>query len=246
MISIVICTLNEQNYLPKLLDSIKLQTELKYEVIVVDAGSEDRTEEVAKEYLLNGMPLNFISSKGVRNISAQRNIGARNAQYERLLFLDADVVLPNNFLVDALNELSLKNITVAGTKIYAAESQFKYRYLYWNYSNLYMPLVRVFKPIIHGCSIFSTKAAHNLIGGFNEGLIFEDYRYGVDAGKHFKVILLKKAYVKTSARRFYNNSFRGTMELLLAGGYSFFRTGIKGKYMKTYHEVTGNHSEPKY
>ena len=49
-ISIIIPTYNEEEYLPKLLESIKSQDFTDYEVIVADAQSNDNTREIAKEY----------------------------------------------------------------------------------------------------------------------------------------------------------------------------------------------------
>ena len=46
MISIVIPTLNEEKYLPKLLVSIKKQHYKDYEIIVADAGSKDNTRKI--------------------------------------------------------------------------------------------------------------------------------------------------------------------------------------------------------
>lgn len=247
MLSIVICTLNEEQYLPKLLDSIALQQGVTYEIVIADSGSDDDTSGVAEKYrTTRNLPITFVSNK-IRNISSQRNIGARTAKFEHLLFLDADVVLPDNFLKEAFLDCILKNnIKLAGTKIYATEKNLKYRFMYWNYSNLYLPLLRLFKPAMHGCSIFSCKEIHEKVGGFNENMIFEDYKYGVDALPFYKAKLLKGVYVKTSARRFYNATFRSSMELFLAGIYSLFRAGIKGKYMKEYFKTAGNHSAPKY
>ena len=246
MVSIVICTLNEERYLPKLLDSIRLQKGIIYEIVISDAGSEDKTAEVAQQYLSLGMPIKFIALDNLKNISVQRNIGADAAQYEQLLFLDADVVLPENFLQKAMNEIQKKNIKVAGSRIYAAEKNIYYRMLYWNYSIFYLPLLRIFKPAVHGCCIFSTKEIHHKIGGFHDGVIFEDYKYGVDAAPFYRSKLLKSTAVKTSARRFYNATFRSMVELFLAGIYSLFKAGIKGKYMKGYFKLSGKHSAPKY
>ena len=47
MLSIIIPTLNEESYLPKLLNSIKKQDFQDYEMIVADAGSKDKTIEIA-------------------------------------------------------------------------------------------------------------------------------------------------------------------------------------------------------
>ena len=47
-LSIIIPTYNEEEYLPKLLYSIKEQEFKDYEIIVADAGSVDRTREIAE------------------------------------------------------------------------------------------------------------------------------------------------------------------------------------------------------
>ena len=50
MISIIIPTLNEEAYLPKLLRSIHGQHFKDMEVIVADAGSKDKTVQIAKAH----------------------------------------------------------------------------------------------------------------------------------------------------------------------------------------------------
>ena len=50
MLSIIIPTLNEEDYLPKLLDSITNQTFKDYEIIIADAGSKDETINIAQSY----------------------------------------------------------------------------------------------------------------------------------------------------------------------------------------------------
>ena len=49
MLSIVICTLNEEQYLPKLLDSIASQQGVNYEIVIADSGSDDDTAGVAEK-----------------------------------------------------------------------------------------------------------------------------------------------------------------------------------------------------
>jgi len=48
MLSIIIPALNEENYLPRLLDCFKKQNFKDYEIIVADADSKDKTREVAR------------------------------------------------------------------------------------------------------------------------------------------------------------------------------------------------------
>ena len=88
---------------------------------------------------------------------------------------------------------------------------------------------------------------HSQIGGFKEGILFEDFRYGADAAKIFRPVLLRgNAYVRTSARRFYNFSPRAVGELVAGSFYSFFKAGIDQSKMTTYEQNTGNHAAPRY
>ena len=87
MLSIIIPTLNEEKYLPRLLESIRRQNFSDYEIIVSDGGSSDKTEEIAKSFKAT-----FFVDSSIRHPSAQRNNGARISKGDTLLFLDADSV----------------------------------------------------------------------------------------------------------------------------------------------------------
>jgi glycosyltransferase involved in cell wall biosynthesis len=248
MLSIIICTLNEEQYLPKLLDTISAQnTSFDYEILVVDAGSTDNTEGVVRQYQTKSpVRLQFVAFNQ-RGIARQRNEGARLARYNQLLFLDADVLLNDEFLSTGMQQIQEKNLPIAGTKLYAAEPSMGFRAIYNFYSNIYLPITRWFNPVIHGCSIFVTKELHNRIGGFKEGILFEDFRYGSDAAAIFRPVLLTgKAYVRTSARRFYHFSPKAVGELVAGSFASFFKSGIDPAKMLTYEQNTGNHDAPRY
>ena len=109
MISIIIPTLNEEKYLPHLLKSIKEQDFFsnpeKLEIIVADAGSEDKTVEIAKSFgcqiTKGGLP-----AKG-------KNEGAKIARGDLFLFLDSDVILDKNYLKKALKEFRERKLSVA-------------------------------------------------------------------------------------------------------------------------------------
>lgn len=93
--SIIIPTLNEELFVSKLLNDLSLQKEQNFEVIVVDGGSEDKTELVANKFV-NKIPLNFIIHKAPY-VSYQRNLGAKKAQSSFLIFLDADMSVTTTF-----------------------------------------------------------------------------------------------------------------------------------------------------
>lgn len=96
-VSIIIPCLNEEHYIGKLLDSLVVQTFRNFEVIVVDGKSEDKTKDVVLRFSKTLPHLSFVESSK-RQVSFQRNLGAKHARYERLLFLDADIQVKPDFL----------------------------------------------------------------------------------------------------------------------------------------------------
>ena len=105
MLSIITPTLNEEKYLQLLLVSIKKQDLSDYEIIIADAGSTDKTIEIAKKYncivIAGGLP-----ARG-------RNEGAKIAKGDILFFLDADTVLPDYFFHKALKEFGERKLDLA-------------------------------------------------------------------------------------------------------------------------------------
>ncbi|MFQ5993057.1 MAG: glycosyltransferase family 2 protein, partial [Nitrospiraceae bacterium] len=106
MISVIIPTLNEERLLPSTLTALFDQRG-KYEVLVVDGGSVDRTREIACRELR----VQFLTA--VKGRASQMNAGAEQAQGEWLLFLHADTVLPQGALA-RLNQLEADPSVQAG------------------------------------------------------------------------------------------------------------------------------------
>jgi glycosyltransferase involved in cell wall biosynthesis len=87
----VIPTKNEENDIRDCLESISRQQFKDLEVIVVDGDSADRTRQVAEE-----LRAKVILERPTMSPANARNIGARAAKGDILLFVDADNVLPEN------------------------------------------------------------------------------------------------------------------------------------------------------
>jgi len=75
----------------------------RFEVLVVDNGSRDRTLEIAESFQ-DRLNLKVLQKANVR-ISALRNLGARAAAGDILAFLDADCLAPEDWL-DRILELA--------------------------------------------------------------------------------------------------------------------------------------------
>jgi glycosyltransferase involved in cell wall biosynthesis len=94
--SIVIPTLNEVKYLPKLLSDLARQSYQDFEIIHVDGQSDDYTVQKAATFAKK-LALHT-ETVSVRNVSYQRNAGAKLAKGQWVLFFDADNRLPAYFL----------------------------------------------------------------------------------------------------------------------------------------------------
>jgi len=87
MISVIIPAHNEERYLKQTLEGLQRQNYGWFEVIVVANGCTDRTREIARGRCHRLIVLSE------RNLGVARNLGARMARGDILLFLDADTIL---------------------------------------------------------------------------------------------------------------------------------------------------------
>jgi len=195
MLSIVIPTLNEENCLPFLLESLKKQNfSTNFEIIVADAGSKDKTIEIAKHYgckiTSGGFP-----PKG-------KNEGGKIAQGDLILFIDADVFLPEKFLEEVLKEFEQKNLDVAS---FYLQSHNKIHNIIFNF--LYNFPTQITEKILPQAMniILVKKDLHQKIGEFDEeiklGEELDYVRKGEKIGK-FGVLKSKKILANRGAAFF--------------------------------------------
>ncbi|MBI2654416.1 glycosyltransferase [Candidatus Woesearchaeota archaeon] len=194
MISILVPTYNEEKYLPNLLDSIEKQTYKNYEIIVADANSKDKTRRIAKKYGCK------VVKGGLTAVG--RNNGAKAAKGDILLFLDADMQLPDEFfLARALHEF--KRLDLGALACWYTPKENKYIYkLYWIVAHTIRLVLQFFKPY-GAAAIMTTKKMHFRVGGFIEKpALMEEHIYARNISKIKKVRLLPWIRVRVSMRRF--------------------------------------------
>ncbi len=115
--SIIIPTLNEAKYLPHLLEDLVAQTFKDFEVIIVDGNSKDKTLELAGSFT-STLDLTTLTSLR-RHVCTQRNIGAKKAISDWLLFMDADDRLPAYYLQGIKYRLESSPTDMATTWVHA-------------------------------------------------------------------------------------------------------------------------------
>lgn len=97
-ISFVTTILNEQNTIKDLLNSLLQQSKKLNEIIIVDAGSTDKTAIIISDYIKKSpIPIKLISQKNL-NRAQGRNLGIKEAQHKLIAVADAGCVLDKNWL----------------------------------------------------------------------------------------------------------------------------------------------------
>ncbi len=189
--SIIIPALNEEKYLPLLLADLAKQTTLDFEVIVVDGRSTDKTVEKVKNFKDKLPSLKIFTSK-IKNVSIQRNLGAKNASGKYLLFNDADNRLPEYFLEGVKYQLHVKPFEIF-TCWFNPDSDTRSDKTTATYMNIMIETALLLnQPAAYGALIGCKRIIFDHIGGFNPEIGFaEDTEFvnrGYKKGHTFGVI----------------------------------------------------------
>lgn len=194
-VSAVVPTFNEERYLPVVLESLAAQTHPVHEVIVADAGSTDRTAELARaagaRIVEGGLP------------GAGRNAGARAATGDWLLFLDADVRLPADALAVAFREMRGEGLDSASCWFVPDSDSAFLRLNHWASSHYFRITSRLSWPHSIGAFLLLRKADHERIGGFDLTIkVAEDQDYVRRLSRIGRYGFLRRPAVVIAARRF--------------------------------------------
>lgn len=165
LVSVIIPAINSGLFIKQCLESVKAQTYPNIEIIVVDRGSKDNTQDIALKFTKK------VFTYGIER-SAQINYGAKIAKGKYLYRVDSDFVLEPYVIEQCvatcekehLDGIAVHNTSQEGLGFWADVRKFE-RNTYKN-DNLIVA-VRFF-----------TKKAWEAIGGFDEALFGpEDYDF---------------------------------------------------------------------
>ena len=153
----MIANYNYGVYLAESIESALSQSHPRVEVVVVDDGSKDNSLEVAARY-----PVLLLGQEN-HGVSAARNLGARRAKGEYLVFLDADDVLDRDYVSKCLATLLQATPSVAyaytGMRCFGEENR------------LIMPRTFDPKALVHesfvNASALVRRTAFDSVGGFD-------------------------------------------------------------------------------
>jgi rSAM/selenodomain-associated transferase 2 len=185
--SVIIPTLNEEKYLPTVLQNL-INIDAEIEIIIADGGSADSTVKIAEKFDVK-------VCKSEKGKGIQLNNGAGFAKGAVLIFLHADTFLPANAF-NLINEyLLVRKVDIAAFK------------MKFDKEGLIMDIYSWFTKFD---SIFTTFGDQAIViqrdffielNGFPNLTIFEDVELCRKARSKTKIYKLP-AFVTTSARRF--------------------------------------------
>jgi len=183
--------------LGRLLSSLNKQTRKDFEVIIVDASDDNPGLKTTSKWIKSLNP-KVIFAKCGRGTA--RNIGAKLSKTDILVFVDADVVLPENFAED-LMEVFTKNsgLVAVGFPIYPTKINKISRIFYSFLRFLDGFSYRYGKPRIpttcaaYRRSIFQTRFFLDLIG--------EDVLFSADIMKYGEALFAEHIRVFEEPRR---------------------------------------------
>lgn len=205
--TIVIPTLNEEKHLPNLLDDLSKQTFKDFKVIVVDANSKDKTTVIAKKYKAK------IISSSEKNVSYQRNLGAKSSNSPWIVFMDADNRIPKNFLTGLKHQIETLNPDILSTWL-KPDTDNKQDKFTATVMNVFMDINKNSStPYVMESMMVIKKKSFDILKGFDVDI---NWREGEDLLKRARKLSMKFEFVKTPK---YTYSFRrlkkiGTFKML--------------------------------
>jgi len=127
-VSVIIAARNEEDNIIRLLDALRKQTYPRYEILVVNDGSSDRTSEIAGSYLdkVSFLRVIDIETTGPSVVSRKKRAlktGIEASGGEILLFTDADCLPGPSWIEHMIREFSHDTGIVAGFSPYALSGE---------------------------------------------------------------------------------------------------------------------------
>ena len=230
--SIVIPTLNEEDYLPNLLGDLTKQTKKDFEVIIADGYSKDKTKQVVKEFKKK-LQIKFCQTK-LTNVSSQRNYGARKSLGTYIIFLDADAGIKSSFINKLTIFLKKQKGLIIIPYLSPEKGDEEYKSLF-DIGNLLVEFSQnMSKKFSFGLMVLE-KNFFNIIGGFNKKLYLAEDHELIQRASSWGVSpkFMKDNTITVSLRRWKKEGNLKTIyKYFVTTAYRLFGGEIKNKIIE--------------
>jgi glycosyltransferase involved in cell wall biosynthesis len=237
--SIIIPVYNRPQEIDELLQSLTKQTySNKFEVVIVEDGSENNSKEIVDVYL-NDLNIQYFL-KSNTGAGASRNYGMQQATGNYFIIFDSDCIIPPNYLVEVENALK-KKYTDAYGGADAAHDSFTIIQKAINYSMTSFfttggirgskKAVDKFQPRSFNLGI--SKKAFEITQGFSKMKIGEDIDLTFRLWEHnFETQFIENAFVYHKRRSTFKQFFKQTFAF--GNGRPFLNKKYPGTSKITY------------
>lgn len=221
--SVIIPTLNEEKYIPNLLNDLLKQTFVDFEIVVIDGYSNDQSIKIVHSFISKFKKRNIklvVQSVKKRSVSYQRNYGAKNAKGTYLQFFDADVSIKPDHMYLLQKNIYRTHALFATTKL-QADSQNIFDKLIVFAINTSINLLRWTSfAFVIGLNTITHRRTFAFLKGFDESIQFgEDHDLTMRAKKNnIRPAFLERPVVTMSMRRYRKNGRLRTV-LTLVGTF---------------------------
>lgn len=208
-ITIVVPSRNEENYITNLLDSLRKQRLSGTKIIIADC-STDNTRQIIKD---NQSFLNIEIIDG-GPVAVARNRGAQLATTPYILFIDADVIFFDPYVIrDAVDELENNDLDLVTANIKCYDSDSRAIIGFWIFNQV-NHMLKYFAPFAVGAFMLTRRDRFEEYGGFSERFsTSEDFFLSrMYAPKKFKII---EHYFGQDSRRFKKMGYFGMAWFLI-------------------------------
>lgn len=199
--------MNEEKLLPNILRQIKenkITSRFDAEVIISDGGSEDKTLEIVSSFEVKVI----VHQNGKKqNIAMGRNAGVQKAEGSILIFLGADIVIPEiinffEFIEKYFSESTFLGMT-CNVKVAPNEERFSDRFFH-SFLNFYFYSLNVLgMGMGRGECQIIPKTIFEKFGGYNENLAAgEDFDLFRRIRKEGNILYARNLCVFESPRRY--------------------------------------------
>jgi len=200
-ISVVIPTYDKAQYLGEAIESVLNQTYKNIEIIIIDDGSKDNTQEVVKSF--NDPRILYIWQSNQGEVVA-RNRGIQESNGKYIAFLDSDDLWLKEKLQKQVDFMEKsKEIGLLGTGCYEIANNGKIlgQKRFSSSNNVLQKKLIKFNPFIH-TSVMIRKNVFDKVSWYNKNFQeSQDYELWLRIAKNYKIanlpeLLVKKRYYK--------------------------------------------------
>lgn len=235
--SVIICIYNGERTLKQALNSLAKQNypKEKYEIILINDGSEDESEKICLSFIKENMekyPIIRYVGQENKGLSLARNLGIALSKGEIVAYIDQDAVADDNWIKNIAYEFkSDRDLMVVGgrTKILNNQywfSNFIFIIHYKNYNN---------RIVIIGTNMAFRKNIFRKVGGF-----YEAFKHFGDESIFLRKNILNKYKVKHTNTAIVFHEWPDTLKKWLK------ERSLNGKYFLWDNKIIQGKNRPKF